>query len=107
MATATHGAASSLSIGDRGPGIAPEARERALQRFSRLDESRSTPGSGLGLSLVATVARVHRGQLVLADNQPGLRAELRLPLSPGRDLRAARMMKAITGETGHGSGTEG
>ncbi len=107
VATVTHGAASSLSVGDRGPGIAPDARERALQRFSRLDESRSTPGSGLGLSLVATVARVHRGQLVLADNQPGLRAELRLPLSPGRDLRPARMVKAITGETGRGGGTEG
>jgi len=78
-----------------------------VQRFSRLDESRSTPGSGLGLSLVATVARVHRGQLVLADNQPGLRAELRLPLSPDRDLRPARAPKEVTGETGRVTGTEG
>lgn len=107
VATGIDGAASSLTIGDRGPGIAPGARERAVQRFSRLDESRSTPGSGLGLSLVATVARVHRGQLVLADNQPGLRAELRLPLSPGRDLRPARAAKEITGETGGVTGTEG
>jgi len=107
VATGIDGAASSLTIGDRGPGIAPDARERALQRFSRLDESRSTPGSGLGLSLVATVARVHRGQLVLADNQPGLRAELRLPLSPDRDLRPARAAKEVTGETGRVIGTEG
>lgn len=107
VATRIDGAASSLTIGDRGPGIAPDARERAVQRFSRLDESRSTPGSGLGLSLVATVARVHRGQLVLADNQPGLRAELRLPLSPDRDLRPARAAKEVTGETGRVIGTEG
>ena len=107
VATGIDGAASRLTIGDRGPGIAPDARERAVQRFSRLDESRSTPGSGLGLSLVATVARVHRGQLVLADNQPGLRAELRLPLSPDRDLRPARAPKEVTGETGRVTGTEG
>lgn len=107
VATGIDGAASSLTIGDRGPGIAPDARERAVQRFSRLDESRSTPGSGLGLSLVATVARVHRGHLVLADNQPGLRAELRLPLSPGRDLRPAREAKEVNGETGRVIGAEG
>lgn len=56
---------------------------------------------------MATVARVHRGQLVLADNQPGLRAELRLPLSPDRDLRPARGAKEVTGETGRVIGTEG
>jgi len=106
VATAIHGAASSLTIADRGPGIAPDARERALQRFSRLDESRSTPGSGLGLSLVATVARVHRGQLILADNHPGLRAELWLPLSRGRDQQPARAGKQITGATACGTGTE-
>jgi signal transduction histidine kinase len=106
VATGLDGAVSRLTVGDRGPGIAPEARERAVQRFSRVDESRSTPGSGLGLSLVATVARVHRGQLVLADNRPGLKAELRLPLSPDWDLRPARAAKEFTGETGRGSGTE-
>ncbi len=65
-----------LTVADRGPGIAPELRDVARRRFSRLDESRSTPGSGLGLALVDTVARVHGGKLVLSDNRPGLLAEV-------------------------------
>jgi signal transduction histidine kinase len=71
-----------LSVADQGAGIAPDQRERAVRRFGRLDESRSAPGSGLGLTLVQTVARLHRGQLVLTDNHPGLRAELRLGANP-------------------------
>jgi signal transduction histidine kinase len=71
-----------LSVADQGPGIAPELREQALRRFGRLDESRSTPGSGLGLTLVQTVARLHRGQLLLTDNKPGLRADLRFGSEP-------------------------
>ncbi|OYX74499.1 MAG: two-component sensor histidine kinase [Rhizobiales bacterium 32-66-11] len=68
-----------LEVGDRGPGIAPQDRERVVERFVRLDTSRSRPGSGLGLSLVAAVARLHGGSLVFSDNGPGLRATLRLP----------------------------
>ena len=68
-----------ISVGDRGPGVAPEDRERALKRFVRLEESRSRPGSGLGLSLVAAVARLHGGAIRLEDNAPGLRAVLSLP----------------------------
>ena len=49
-------------------------------RFVRLDESRTKPGNGLGLSLVASVMTLHGGQLLLEDNKPGLRAILRLPL---------------------------
>jgi signal transduction histidine kinase len=51
-----------------------------LKRFVRLETSRSQPGSGLGLSLVAAVARLHGGSLVLSDNAPGLKATLMLPL---------------------------
>ena len=69
-----------ISVADRGPGVAPEDRERALQRFVRLEKSRSRPGSGLGLSLVAAVARLHGGSIRLEDNAPGLRAVLTLPL---------------------------
>ena len=69
-----------LSVGDEGPGIPEEARARVRDRFVRLESSRSTPGSGLGLSLVAAVARLHDGELRLEDNEPGLRAVLRLPL---------------------------
>lgn len=66
-------------IADDGPGIPAEARNRVLERFVRLDASRATPGSGLGLSLVSAVARLHAGAIEFGDNAPGLRALLRLP----------------------------
>lgn len=68
-----------LSVGDRGPGIAESDRDRVVERFVRLEKSRSIPGSGLGLSLAAAVARLHGGELRLEDNAPGLRAVLILP----------------------------
>ena len=66
----------SLSVADSGPGIPAEDRDRVLNRFVRLDSSRSAPGSGLGLSLVAAVARLHGANLSLADNEPGLAVTL-------------------------------
>jgi signal transduction histidine kinase len=69
-----------LRVADNGPGIPAEDRERALQRFVRLEKSRSKPGSGLGLSLVAAVARLHDGTIELGDGSPGLVVTLRLPL---------------------------
>jgi signal transduction histidine kinase len=74
------GEAIEIAVADRGPGVAPQDRERALARFVRLEKSRSRPGSGLGLSLVAAVARLHGGSIRLEDNVPGLRAILTLPL---------------------------
>ncbi|MFD1702178.1 ATP-binding protein [Methylopila henanensis] len=71
-----------LVVADRGPGVPEADRVRALERFVRLDSSRSRPGSGLGLALVAAVARLHGGTLTLEDNAPGLRAVLALPLTP-------------------------
>ena len=71
-----------ITVGDHGPGIAAENRERALKRFVRLDESRTQPGTGLGLSLVAAVARLHGGRILLDDNKPGLKVRLILPLGP-------------------------
>lgn len=68
-------------VADRGPGVPVEAREKVLQRFYRLEESRTTAGSGLGLSLVAAVARLHGGRFYLADNAPGLRAIISLPIN--------------------------
>ena len=68
-----------ISVGDRGPGIPEADRARAVERFIRLEQSRSVPGSGLGLSLAAAVARLHGGELQLEDNAPGLRAVLVLP----------------------------
>ena len=92
LGTGTRNGVACLTVADTGAGIAAEVHALALQRFSRLDESRSTPGSGLGLSLVATVARVHRGQFVLADNVPGLRAELRLPLRSEQEASGHRTL---------------
>lgn len=70
-----------IAVADEGPGVAPQDRQRALQRFVRLEQSRSAPGSGLGLSLVAAVARLHGGSIRLEDNRPGLRAVLSLPVA--------------------------
>ena len=69
-----------IMVTDRGPGVPVPDRERVLDRFVRLEASRSEPGSGLGLSLVAAVARLHGGSLRLEDNAPGLRVILALPL---------------------------
>ena len=63
----------------RGPGIAVLDRERVLQPFVRLDESRSTPGTGLGLALVSAVASLHGASLHLSDAAPGLVVTLRFP----------------------------
>ncbi|MBR0666699.1 HAMP domain-containing protein [Roseomonas hellenica] len=70
-----------LEVSDQGPGIPPEEREKVMRRFYRLDRSRGTPGTGLGLSLAAAVARLHGGRLVLRDGPDGrgLAAVLELP----------------------------
>ncbi|HEV7438894.1 MAG TPA: sensor histidine kinase, partial [Methylobacterium sp.] len=68
-----------LSVGDHGPGIPEEARGRVLDRFVRLEDARSRPGFGLGLSLVNAVVRLHQGTLALLDNAPGLRVVVTLP----------------------------
>lgn len=68
-----------LTVADRGPGIAEDDRSRAIERFVRLERSRSKPGSGLGLSLAAAVARLHGGDLKLEDNRPGLKSIIALP----------------------------
>jgi signal transduction histidine kinase len=65
-----------LTVADRGPGVPADQRGKVLQRFFRLETSRSTPGSGLGLSLVAAVAKLHGAGLSLEDNDPGLRVAL-------------------------------
>ncbi len=70
-----------LTIADSGPGIPPQARERVFQRFFRLEQSRTTPGNGLGMSLVAAVVKLHRMTLSLHDNAPGLKVVLEFPLS--------------------------
>jgi signal transduction histidine kinase len=68
-----------LSVADRGPGIPEADRARVVERFVRLEASRTLPGSGLGLSLASAVATLHGGGLRLSDNNPGLYATLVLP----------------------------
>ena len=71
-----------LVVADNGPGIAEQDRSRAQQPFVRLDESSSASGSGLGLSLVRAIARLHRGEVELGDNHPGLRISCSFPRAP-------------------------
>lgn len=69
-----------ISIIDEGPGIPPDEVERVFRRFYRLERSRSTPGNGLGLSLVGAVVRLHGAHIALSDNSPGLKVELHFPI---------------------------
>jgi signal transduction histidine kinase len=68
-----------VSIADSGPGIPVSAHEQVFERFYRLETSRSSPGNGLGLSLVAAIVNLHHGQLELSDNCPGLNLRICLP----------------------------
>jgi signal transduction histidine kinase len=70
----------SVLIADDGPGIAPEQRELVFRRLYRLDKSRTTPGSGLGLSLVKAIAELHGAMVLLEDNKPGLRVVVQFPI---------------------------
>lgn len=69
-----------IVVADNGPGIPEDKRDQATERFVRLEESRTQPGSGLGLSLAKAVMKLHGGALRLEDNGPGLRAVLEFPL---------------------------
>jgi signal transduction histidine kinase len=68
-----------LTVSDSGPGIPEADRGRVVERFVRLEQSRSKPGSGLGLSLASAVAQLHGGELTLEDNHPGLKSTIALP----------------------------
>ncbi len=69
------------AVVDDGPGIPSGERQKVLQRFYRLESSRSTPGSGLGLALASAVAELHGAKITLADRMPGLLVEVRFPVS--------------------------
>jgi signal transduction histidine kinase len=80
-----------LSVTDHGPGIPETDRKHAVERFVRLDASRTQPGSGLGLSLASAVATLHGGELKLDDAHPGLTATLLIPaLGEASDRLAAQ-----------------
>jgi len=71
-----------LEVADRGPGIPEADRQSVFDRFVRLEPSRTTPGNGLGLSLVRAIAQRHGGSVTLDDNDPGLRIRLKFSMLP-------------------------
>ena len=79
-----HEGCTEVSVADNGPGIPAPMHAKVLQRFVRLENSRTTPGYGLGLSLAAAIGNLHDAPLVITDNAPGLRVTVRLetPNSP-------------------------
>lgn len=87
LTVATLDGLAQVEVADSGPGVPVERREAVFDRFVRLEGSRSTPGNGLGLSLVRAVAKLHDGAVWLEDsdpggNPPGLKVVLRIPLAP-------------------------
>jgi signal transduction histidine kinase len=76
------GDAAEIVVADRGPGISPAFREDATHKYRRLEEARTTEGSGLGLAMARAVARLHGGDILLEDNQPGLRVRMTLRREP-------------------------
>ena len=87
-----------VAVNDSGPGIPAEERARVFQRFYRLKRSRSTPGSGLGLSLVEAIAALHQIGIELTDNGPGLRVTLRFRAPDQRAFAGDRLVKPQTQE---------
>jgi len=71
-----------LDCADNGPGVPAAERDKVFRRFYRVDASRSTEGTGLGLSLVKAIVDFHGGSIVLRDNNPGLGVQISLPLAP-------------------------
>lgn len=99
IATRAGDGAATLEVRDSGPGIPGELRERALERFVRLDTDRSRPGNGLGLSLVKAVARLHEAELELADNNPGLAVRLTFRAPPKPQPPSRETATTAEGET--------
>lgn len=83
-----------ISVRDRGPGMSDADMKRAHERFFRAETARSTPGSGLGLSLVQAIAGLHHGQLTLSHATPGLMATLTFPLSKTPAAQESHIVEA-------------
>ena len=79
-----------LWVADNGPGIPADKRDYVLQRSARLDPARSTAGNGLGLAMVAAVAKLHGAALTLEDNDPGLRVLISFRRHEGERRREGR-----------------
>lgn len=94
---AAHPSSVEIFVEDRGSGIPFASRERVFQRFYRLEYERNTPGNGLGLSVVRAIVRMHRGDVALLDNDPGLRAVMTFPVKPSSvaEQRGAGQRSAV------------
>jgi signal transduction histidine kinase len=90
-------AGAAITVTDDGPGIPERELQHVFKRFYRLERSRRTPGNGLGLSLVAAVARLHGGYIELRDNAPGLRFRVRFPRATEGDGAAGEAIGAAKG----------
>jgi signal transduction histidine kinase len=89
----------SIVVQDDGPGIPSDERSRVVDRFYRLDRSRSLPGNGLGLSIVTAIASLHWGRLYLEDAAPGLIARIVLPRAEGATLPTGKAADMLPLET--------
>lgn len=85
VAVVRRGDMAEITVADNGPGIAPQEKDKVVQRFYRGDASRGTPGAGLGLSLVQAVAKLHGSGLELEDENPGLRVVMRIAIEGALD----------------------
>jgi len=97
VSLAREGGEAVLRVADTGPGIPSEEREKVLRRFYRLEASRTTPGSGLGLALVKAVADLHGASLELESNEPGLRVVVRFRAS-GQPREQNEVVAGAAGE---------
>jgi signal transduction histidine kinase len=90
-----------ITVADDGPGIPEHELPHVFKRFYRLERSRRTPGNGLGLSLVAAVARLHGARMEMVDNAPGLRFRLQFPIAAEGDAAAGEAAGGVSagGET--------
>ena len=84
-----------LIVSDTGPGVPDEYKSKVLERLFRMEQSRTSPGSGLGLALVSAVAKSHGLELKLEDNFPGLRVILRFPKSQSAAVPGATKSKVL------------
>jgi signal transduction histidine kinase len=85
----------SIVVQDDGPGIPSAERSRVVDRFYRLDHSRSLPGNGLGLSIVTAIASLHWGKLYLDDANPGLLARIILPRADAAIAQSAKPVELV------------
>jgi signal transduction histidine kinase len=97
VADGANGAA--ITVADDGPGIPEHELQHVFKRFYRLERSRRTPGNGLGLSLVAAVARLHGARMEMADNAPGLQFRLHFPIAVDAGAAARDSTGTAEGDT--------